>query len=81
MGNRLGGFATEILIHRSSEGDGQMCVSLVGEGDIYTYWVDSAREDQDAHDAAIHMATNLEAATGLRWRIHEESRGPFRATY
>ena len=73
-GRAYTGRAHEIVIHSNDED--LLTVTLHGKS--YAYCIKIYPEEESAvEECAIDFATNLEEATGLRWRVHDESRGKF----
>lgn len=70
------GKAYEIVIHKNSENEESLDITFHGRGYAYSIEI-SPTGDDPKEECAIDFASNLEEATGLRWRIHDESNGPF----
>lgn len=60
-----------------------MGVSFVGGKEVFTHIVycDPECESQDPLESACDLANNFEEATGIPWRLHDESKGLFKADY
>lgn len=75
----LWGYATEILVHKTEHSD-TMGVSFVGDGRVFTHIVYTEGDD-DVLASACDLANGFEEATGIPWRLHDESRGQFAVEY
>ena len=73
----MAGYATEIIVHQTEEED-VVGVSFTDRGEnLFTQMVCAGEEGADALASACDLANSLEEATGVRWRLWDESMGLF----
>lgn len=72
----VAGYATEIVVHQVEEPD-TIGVSFTDYADnIFTHMV-FCEGDGDVLASACDLANSFEEATGIPWRVHDESKGLF----
>ena len=78
---RRTGWAKEIIVHLTDKDD-TVGVSFVGNPsskEVFTHFVSATVDGEcdSSLQAACSLAGNFEEATGIRWRLHDESKGLF----
>lgn len=80
-GGMVLGYATEIIVHQVKQSD-IIGISFVGDGKVFTHHVEyEGGSMSDVLESACDLANNFEEATGIPWRLHDESKGRFEAVY